>query len=107
MQLNSFGFAPEDLALEDLDQTQAAVPPASRASSHARTEESQQRGHLSARPSLTHLDDQGMAHMVDVGQVTPVISTKPMQTTPAFSLGRCVVTATGHCLVSCSDDLHP
>lgn len=80
LQLNSFGFSPDDLGLENLDQTQASahasarhtLPPQSFTADAptvpvADTSTNQEAGH---KHTLTHLDEKGMAHMVDVGQVT-------------------------------------
>ena len=65
MQEASFGFAPDQLDLAHLDQTQQAQAVSS-LSAHAESL-SDQRQALS--PKLTHLDRHGKAHMVDVGQV--------------------------------------
>ena len=100
MQLNSFGFASDDLALENLDQTQAAAtlaPTASSSTAHpARNDNSQESEHVAPKPNLTHLDDKGMAHMVDVGQVTSLIMPLPylMSTLASmFAPGHYVMTA--------------
>ncbi|DBA97258.1 hypothetical protein WJX77_008292 [Trebouxia sp. C0004] len=62
---DSLGFAPEELDLTHLDQTQGtpAAPPAS-----AINHENSQPEHQAHAQQLTHLDSQGRAQMVDVGQ---------------------------------------
>ena len=69
LQNDSLGFAPEELDLTHLDQTQG--PPAAPATIPFSHENSQpvQQAHAQ---QLTHLDSQGRAQMVDVGQVRPV-----------------------------------
>lgn len=114
MQLNSFGFASDDLALENLDQPQAAATLASTASSSTarpvRNDNSQESKHVAPKPNLTHLDDKGMAHMVDVGQVTSVITPLPYPISrpvlaSMFAPGHYVMTAAsprhGVCSTNC------
>ena len=66
LQNDSLGFAPEELDLTHLDQTQGTPPaPATIPSNH----EQSQPVHQAHAQQLTHLDSQGRAQMVDVGQV--------------------------------------
>lgn len=60
----SFGFAPDQLDLAHLDQTQQARA-VSGLSAHAESLSGQRQA---SPPKLTHLDSHGKAHMVDVGQ---------------------------------------
>ena len=64
MQEASFGFAPDQLDLAHLDQTQQ-VQAVSSLSAHAGSLSGQKQA---LPPKLTHLDSHGKAHMVDVGQ---------------------------------------
>lgn len=86
LQVNSFGFSPDDLGLESLDQGQATAPraltqsSAAEASGTAAVADPSPRHNAASKPTLTHLDDKGMAHMVDVGQVSsPSLCTETAQ----------------------------
>ena len=86
LQLNSFGFSPDDLGLESLDQSQATAPralaqsSAAEASGTAAVADPSPMHNAASKPTLTHLDDKGMAHMVDVGQVSsPSLCTEVAQ----------------------------
>lgn len=66
LQNDRLGFAPEELDLTHLDQTQEPpVAPATILFSHENSQPVQQ----AHAQQLTHLDSQGRAQMVDVGQV--------------------------------------
>lgn len=65
----NLGFAPEELDLTHLDQTQAAhVNPAVDAADHGQSQFVQPQHQLHPQ-QLTHLDVHGRAQMVDMGQV--------------------------------------
>jgi len=66
LQNDSLGFAPEELDLTHLDQIQGpSAAPATIPFNH----ENGQPLHQAHAQQLTHLDSQGRAQMVDVGQV--------------------------------------
>lgn len=81
MQEESFGFAPDDLDLTHLDQTQTASAPFPDRSQQDRPNHTGP-DKVSSLPralpqeavpqQLTHLDSHGRAQMVDVGQVLAV-----------------------------------
>lgn len=84
MQDENFGFAPDELDLAHLDQTQtkeyvplphqAQEPAPSHANPEQLSTQPQSLPNKTVPQQLTHLDSHGRAQMVDVGQVPAVKS---------------------------------
>jgi len=66
LQNDSLGFAPEELDLTHLDQTQGTPAAPANIPFSSENDQPVQQAHAQ---QLTHLDSQGRAQMVDVGQV--------------------------------------